>query len=48
MILDYLNFPMLNRHRQVCKYGPYGTTWKVAQNPSLWSVNAPYTCILQI
>ncbi len=23
MILDYLNFPMLNSHRQVCKYGPH-------------------------
>ena len=23
MILDYLNFPMLNPHRQVCKYGPH-------------------------
>ena len=25
MILDYLNFPMLNPHRQVCKYGPHLT-----------------------
>ncbi len=23
MILDYLNFPMLNPHRQDCKYGPH-------------------------
>ncbi len=23
MILDHLNFPMLNPHRQVCKYGPH-------------------------
>ncbi len=23
MILDYLNFPMLKPHRQVCKYGPH-------------------------
>ena len=23
MILDYLNFPMLNPHRQVCKCGPH-------------------------
>ena len=23
MILDYLNFPVLNTHRKVCKYGPH-------------------------
>ncbi len=23
MILDHLNFPMLNPHRKVCKYGPH-------------------------
>ncbi len=23
MILDYLNFPILNLHRKICKYGPH-------------------------
>ena len=29
LILDYLNFPMFNPHRQDCKYGPHLSEWTV-------------------